>query len=51
MSIGALIVAALGLAVGLAGLYLAWRLVSRLPAERHDPPIAEDDDDAPGSKG
>lgn len=36
MSLGALIITGLGLAVGLAGLYLAWRLVRLLPVERHD---------------
>ena len=36
MSFGAFIITGLGLAVGLAGLYLAWRLVRLLPVERHD---------------
>lgn len=42
MSFGAFVITGLGLAVGLAGLYLAWRLVRLLPVERHDAAGGED---------
>ena len=48
MSFGAIIITGLGLAVGLAGLYLAWRLVRLLPVERHD---AAGGDDATVGEG
>ena len=36
--IGAIIITSLGLLVGLAGLYVAWRFVRGLPAEDHSAP-------------
>lgn len=44
MTLGAIVVPIVGLIVGLGGLWLAWKLVVQLPADKH--PGDEPDDDA-----
>jgi len=36
-TIGAIIVFCLGLVVGIGGMWLAWRVVRRLPSDQDDP--------------
>lgn len=42
-TIGAVIVFCLGLVVGIGGMWLAWRMVRRLPTDDHGPQRSSED--------
>ena len=50
ISVGAIVVTALGLVVGIGGMWLAWKLVLRLPGERPGSVDETAEDEAAGEQ-
>ena len=51
MTLGAILVPIVGLVVGIGGLWLSWKLVVQLPADKHPGDEPDEGDDADDEAG